>query len=120
MLRIEFQATANITTIWIEGRFGGMFARDTQQLVVDCRVPSSLVVNLSKMISVDAVGQEVLSWLGSLGAKFVAENAYSLDVCERLHLPMARKRANSASNKSGDACKPCPRQSPGDEPPGLA
>jgi hypothetical protein len=39
------------------------------------------------------VGEEVLSWLARIGGEFVAENCYPRHVCERLHLPMARKRA---------------------------
>ena len=35
----------------------------------------------------DAIGAEVLSWLGRIGTEFVGENVHSLDVCERLHLP---------------------------------
>jgi hypothetical protein len=38
------------------------------------------------------VGEEVLSWLARIGGEFVAENCYPRHVCERLHLPMARKR----------------------------
>ena len=41
------------------------------------------------------VGEEVLSWLARIGGEFVAENCYPRHVCERLHLPMARKRAGA-------------------------
>jgi hypothetical protein len=52
-------------------------------------------VNLSEVTFVDAVGEEVLLWLARIGGEFVAENCYPLHVCERLHLPMARKRAGA-------------------------
>ena len=42
-----------------------------------------------------AVGEEVLLWLARIGGEFVAENCYPLHVCERLHLPMAPKRAGA-------------------------
>ena len=54
----------------------------------------------------DAIGEEVLSWLGRIGTEFVSENVHSLDVCERLHLPMARKCANSAPKRCNRAREP--------------
>ncbi len=94
-LRVEFHDAANIVTMRLEGRFVGPFARDTRDLVTRCKIPLRLVVNLSEVTFVDAVGEEVLSWLGRIGGEFVAENCYPLHVCERLHLPMARKRVEA-------------------------
>src|SRR3984893_12006594 len=54
----------------------------------------------------DAIGEEVLSWSGRIGTEFVCENVHSLDVCERLHLPMARKCANSAPKRCNRAREP--------------
>jgi hypothetical protein len=72
----------------VEGRFVGPFAKDTRDLLTRCKIPVQLVVNLSEVTFVDAVGEEVLSWLARIGGEFVAENCYPLHVCERLHLPM--------------------------------
>jgi hypothetical protein len=93
MLRVEFKDVGNTVTMRLEGRFVGPFAKDTRNLVTRRKIPLRLVVNLSEVTFVDAVGEEVLSWLARVGAEFVAENCYPLNVCERLHLPMARKRA---------------------------
>jgi len=79
----------------LEGRFVGPFAKDTRDLVARCKTPLRLVVNLSEVTFVDAVGEEVLSWLARIGGEFVAENCYPLHVCERLHLPMAPKCARA-------------------------
>jgi len=49
-----------------------------------------MVVDLSEVTYVDRAGEEVLCWLGQLGAKFTADNAYGLHVCERLHLGIAK------------------------------
>ena len=95
MLRVEFHDAANIVTMRLEGRFVGPFANDTRELVTRCKIPLRLVVNLSEVTFVDAVGEEVLSWLGRIGGEFVAENCYPLHVCERLHLPMAPKCAGA-------------------------
>jgi hypothetical protein len=93
MLRVEYQDAGNTVTMRVEGRFVGAFAKDARELVTRCRISMPLVVNLSEVTFVDAVGEEVLSWLARIGGEFVAENCYPLHVCERLHLPMARKRA---------------------------
>ena len=90
MLRVEYENVGNTVTMRVEGRFVGAFARE---LVTRCQISMPLVVNLSEVTFVDAVGEEVLSWLARIGGEFVAENCYPLHVCERLHLPMARKRA---------------------------
>jgi hypothetical protein len=95
MLRIEFQDVANAMTMRMEGRFVGRFAEDARDLVARCKIPSRVVVNLSEVSFVDSVGEEVLSWLGRIGVKFVAESAYALDVCDRLKLPLLRKRSRS-------------------------
>lgn len=101
MLRIELQETNDTMTMRVEGRFVGNFAEDAKGLVSRCELPSRLVVDLSEVIFVDAIGEEVLSWLGRIGGKFVADSAYALDVCERLHLSLARKRARSPRQCGG-------------------
>jgi hypothetical protein len=89
MLRVEFQDLGNTVTMRLEGRFVGAFAKDTRDLVTSCKIPLRLVVNLSEVTFVDAVGEEALSWLARVGAEFVAETSYPLHVCEHLNLPMA-------------------------------
>ena len=95
MLRVEVQDVGNTVTLRVEGRFVGPFARDTRDLVTRAKIPLRLLVNLSEVTFVDAVGEEVLSWFARIGGEFIAENCYPLHVCERLHLPMARKRAGA-------------------------
>ena len=89
MLRIEFHNVMNAVTIQIEDQFVGSFAKDARALIARCKIPARLVVNLSEVTFVDTVGEEVLWWLGRIGAEFVAEGAYALQLCERLHLPLA-------------------------------
>jgi anti-anti-sigma regulatory factor len=95
MLRVEFQEVGNTATLRLEGRLVGEFAKDARNLVTRCKVPLRLVVNLSEVTFVDLMGEEVLLWLARVGGEFVAENCYPLHVCERLHLPMASKRAGA-------------------------
>jgi hypothetical protein len=93
MLRVEFQGVGKTMTMRLEGRFVGPFVEDTRDLVTRSKIPPRLVVNLSEVTFVDAAGEEMLSWLARIGGKFIADNCYPLHVCERLHLPMAPKRA---------------------------
>jgi hypothetical protein len=93
MLRVEFQDVGETVTMRLEGRFVGPFAEDTRDLLTRCKVPPRLVVNLSEVTFVDAVGEEMLSWLARIGGEFIADNCYPLHVCERLRLPMAPRRA---------------------------
>jgi hypothetical protein len=97
MLRVEFQDVGNTMTMRLEGRFVGLFAKETRDLLTRRNIPPRLVVNLSEVTFVDAVGEEMLSWLARIGGKFIADNCYPLHVCERLHLPMAPKCAGAFS-----------------------
>ena len=97
MLRVEFQDVRNTVTMRLEGRFVGPFAQDTRDLVTRCKIPLRLIVNVSEVIFVDAVGEEILSWLARIGGEFIADNCYPLHVCERLHLPMAPKPSGAFS-----------------------
>jgi anti-anti-sigma regulatory factor len=92
MLRVECDDMGDTVTLRLEGRLVGEFAKDARDLVTRCKIPLRLVVNLSDLTFVDAVGEEVLMWLARIGGEFIAENCYPLHVCERLHLTMAPKR----------------------------
>jgi hypothetical protein len=97
MLRVELQDAGKTVTMRLEGRFVGPFAEDTRDLLMHRNIPPRLIVNLSEVTFVDAAGEEMLSWLARIGGKFIADNCYPLHVCERLHLPMAPKRAGAFS-----------------------
>jgi hypothetical protein len=75
-----------------EGRFAGDDAEHARMLITRCPIGVKLIADLTEVIFVDSVGEEVLSFLGQLGAEFIAPTSYTLDLCERLHLPVARSR----------------------------
>jgi len=93
MLRVEFEDIGDTLTMRLQGRFVGPSARDTRDVVTRAKIPPRLVVNLSEVTFVDAAGEEMLSWLARIGAKFIADNCYPLHICERLRLPMVPKCA---------------------------
>ncbi len=132
MLRVEFHDMSNTVVMRIEGRFVGEYAEETRQMVkrnlpqlhaaeaeanrsnvamkFASRTIFKIVVDVSEVTFVDDAGEQVLTWLGRAGAKFLADSSYARDVCERLHLPKTRKRTPSkgqvkAFADPADACK---------------
>jgi hypothetical protein len=89
MLRVEIRDSAETLTVTLEGRFAGDDAEHTRTLAARFAARGRLLVDLTDVVFIDAVGEQVLSFLGQLGAQFIATNSYVLDVCERLNLRVA-------------------------------
>jgi len=85
MLRVELHDSI----LKLEGRLTSVDAEHIRTLIAHSDMLARILVDLTEVTFVDSVGETVLSLLGQLGAEFVAETAYSLDVCERLELPLA-------------------------------
>jgi hypothetical protein len=103
MLRVEIHESANSVSLKLEGRFTGDDAENTRMLIRRCREGMRLVVDLTDVTFIDSAGEKVLSFFGRFGAEFAASTSYTLDVCERLHLRLARDGA-SDTNTSGASC----------------
>jgi len=93
MLRVKTNQTIDTLTFKLEGRLVGERAEQVRTLVTRSNTESRLVADITELMFVDAVGEQVLSFLKRLGAQFVAETAYSLDICERLHLPLVSEQS---------------------------
>jgi hypothetical protein len=89
MLRVEICDSAETLILKLEGRFTDDDAEHTRTLAARFAARGKLLVDLTEVVFIDAVGEEVLSFLGQFGAQFVAPNSYVLDVCERLNLRVA-------------------------------
>jgi hypothetical protein len=89
MLRVEICDSAETLILRLEGRFTGDDAEHTRTLAARFAARGKLLVDLTEVVFIDAVGEEVLSFLGQFGAEFVAPNSYVFDVCERLNLRVA-------------------------------
>jgi hypothetical protein len=96
MLKAEVQKSSNDTKLLLQGRLTGLWADSVMSLVKPCSSSSRLLVDLTEVTYVDAAGEEVLTWLASIGAEFAAENCYSRDICERLLLPLGQRSRSSA------------------------
>jgi len=99
MLRVEICDSAETLILRLVGRFTGDDAEHTRTLAARFAARGKLLVDLTEVVVIDAVGEEVLSFLGQFGAQFVAPNSYVLDVCERLNLGVA---PNGSSYLSGE------------------
>jgi hypothetical protein len=90
MFRVEMHHGANALVMQIQGQLSGDYAEYTRTLVTHSNTGTRLVVDLTEITFADSGGEEVLSFFGRVGAEFIADNAYSRDLCERLQLPLTR------------------------------
>ena len=115
MLRMEFYELPDCMKLRMEGRFVRDFAEHARTLIGDSPLPSKLIVDLSEVNYVDAVGEEVLLSFKKIGVTFIAESAYSRDVCERLQLPSESERPSPQHRRNGtrrrtQGCRPSNEQ----------
>ena len=101
MLRVQTQQLDGALICRLEGRFTGAGAEQVRMLVTRCDTKLKLVVDLTEVMFIDAIGEDVLSFLKRLGGRFVADTSYSRDVCERLDLPLFRNHKSSAQVSFG-------------------
>jgi hypothetical protein len=97
MLRFEIRNSGETWHIMLEGRLTGDDAEHVRTQITRCPVSVKLIVDLTEVVFIDNVGEQVLSFLGRLGAVFVAPNSYTLDMCERLTLSVAPNRISPAN-----------------------
>src|SRR6476661_644612 len=108
MLRVGTQQSEGSLICRLEGRLTGEGAEQVRTLVTRCDSNLELVVDLTEIMFIDAIGEEVLSFGKKLGAQFIAETAYSRDVCERLNLPLVKHPQSSQwlANNDGNGHRP--------------
>jgi hypothetical protein len=99
MLRVQVHQVEGSLTLRLEGRLVGDWAEQARSLVTKSPIPAQLVVDLTEVSYADSLGEQVLSWFRSIGASFVADSCYALDVCERLQLPLQRGMSSSLANR---------------------
>ena len=109
MLRVETNYTGEALSLRLEGRLTGEQAEQVRALATQSKTEAKFIVDITELMFVDAVGEEVLSFLRRLGAQFVAETSYSLDVCDRLKLPLVRKNGangHAQARRNGNGHQP--------------
>ena len=109
MLRVETQELNGALICRLEGRFTGKGAEEVRTLVTRCDSKLELVFDLTDVMFIDAIGEDVLLFVKRLGAQFVAETSYSRDVCERLQLQLigqCKSNIQVPGNSNGDGDGP--------------
>jgi len=109
MLRVQTQEIDGSLSCRLEGRFTGKGAEEVRTLVTRCDSKLELVVDLTDVMFIDAIGEEVLLFVNRLGGQFVAETSYSRDICERLQLPLIGKPKTNTQlprNSNGNGHRP--------------
>ena len=106
MFRAQIQWLANGPTLKLEGRLVTDWAEQARCLVTKDVLPKGLLVDLTEVSYVDSAGEELLNFLASVGAVFIAGSVYAFAVCDRLRLPLMqriagrRKRLGSSGKRS--------------------
>ena len=91
MFRAEIQWLASGPTLKLEGKLVADWAEQARCLITKDVLPEGLIVDLTEVSFIDSVGEQLLKWLASVGAVFVAGSGYAFAVCDRLRLsPMQR------------------------------
>jgi len=99
MFRAEIRQSANGPTLKLEGRLVGDWAEQAKTIVTQDLLSNGLIVDLTDVTYVDSAGEQVLSWLSSIGATFIANGIYATGVCEQLRL-MPKESAHSSKEKA--------------------
>ena len=95
MLRVETQQLDGALICRLEGRFTGEGAEEVRRLVTHCKSELEFVIDLTDVMFIDAIGEQVLLFVKRLGAQFVAETSYSRDVCATAGTPVSRGQRTS-------------------------
>jgi hypothetical protein len=95
MFRAQINQMADGPTLKLEGCLVAEWAREAKSLLTGGPVPKGLIVDISDVCHIDSVGEQVLAWLASIGASFMAGGVYAAAICERLKLPFYRKPSRS-------------------------
>jgi ABC-type transporter Mla MlaB component len=91
MIRAEFIQRNEGRALKLEGRLVGAWAVQVKSLLSRHFVSHGFLVDVSQVTYVDSVGEQLLTWLCDLHAKFVAETGYARDICEKLQLDLQGK-----------------------------
>ena len=82
MFRAELIQCGDESILKMEGRLVGDWANEVRTLITRGPVSKRVIIDLTDVSYVDPVGEQVLSWLSSLGARFVARGVYAAATCK--------------------------------------
>ncbi len=103
MCRAEIQWLASGPTLKLEGKLVADWAEQARCLVTKDVLPKGLIVDLSGLSYIDSVGEQLLKWLDSSGALFVAGSVYAVAVCDRLGLSSMQRISERLKQRHGNS-----------------
>jgi hypothetical protein len=86
VLRITLPTEEDASLFILEGRLAGAWVKELMRVTSQLDPRTDCVFDIENVLYVDPLGEEVLLWLNTLGATFIATNPYGKDLCRRLHL----------------------------------
>ena|SRR5215469_14579574 len=92
MFHAELRWLETGPTLQMAGELGAHWAERARSLVTRDILPKGLIVDLTGLTNIDATGEQLLKWLASVGAVFVAGSVYAMAVCERLGISPIQRR----------------------------
>ena len=100
----------------LEGRLAGEWVQELLRVTRKLCPGTKSVFDIEDVFFVDSLGEKALQWLNRLGATFVAQNAYGVNLCERLHLRRSTAdesaaRGRQRKRRSGESSRPTPSRS---------
>ncbi len=102
MFRAEIQWLASGPTLKLEGKLVADWAEQARCLVTKDVLPKGLIVDLTDVSYIDSAGEQLLKWLASVGAGFVAGSVYAFAVCDRLRLSPMQRIAERRKRRNGN------------------
>ena len=102
MFRAEIQWLASGPTLKLEGKLVADWAEQARCLVTKDILPEGLIVDLTEVSYIDSVGEQLLKWLASVGAVFVAGSVYAFAICDRLRLSPLQGRGERRKRRHGN------------------
>jgi hypothetical protein len=103
MFRAEILWLASGPTLKLEGKLVADWAEQARSLVTKDLLPKGLLVDLTEVSYVDSAGEQLLNWLASAGAVFIAGSVYAFSVCDRLRLPLMQRIAERRQRQHGSS-----------------
>ena len=105
MFCADIQWFASGPTLKLEGKLVADWAEQARCLVTKDVLPKGLIVDLTDVSYIDSVGEQLLKWLASVGAVFIAGSVYAFAVCDRLRLPPMQGIAERRQRRPGSSGK---------------
>ena len=103
MFRAEIQWLASGPILKLEGKLVADWADQARCLVTKDVLPKGLIVDLTEVSYIDSVGEQLLKWLASVGALFVAGSIYAIAVCDQLRLPPMQRITERRKRRHGSS-----------------